>query len=260
MESDEIRRAPVRRVPGVATHPVAAAAPPATVDEWGRDQRFINVLSPLAHLRWDVNVGGAHLLPHHGALIIINTRRLALTPVSTALALSDELDRPVRFVGRPDVVPFGPFLRRIGGLLAQPAEIAGALRAGELVVLGASGTGNPRHAGTIDPNLLAPAIREHVPVHVAATLSSMIGRQARVEVVGALRAGRKRRGPLAEVELAEQAQRRLQDLLDELGGTRTGVPGPRLAGRGLTWPTHAPTTASACTTRHSVDAAHPRCC
>lgn len=232
LEPDDTRRAPISRVLGVVTNPVSAALSSTTIDEWGRDQRFINALSPLTHLRWDVSVGGADHLPHHGALIIINTRRLALTPVSTALALSDELDRPVRFVGRPDVVPFGPFLRRIGGLLAKPAEIAGALRAGELVVLGASGTGNPRHAGTIDPNLIAPAIREHVPVHVAATLSSMIGRQARVEVVGALRAGRKRRGPLAEVELAEQAQRRLQDLLDELGGTRTGVPGLGWLGEG----------------------------
>ena len=204
----------------------------STVDEWGRDARFVRAIAPLTHLRWDVSVGGAQHLPHHGAIVVVNTRRFALTPISTALALSEELDRPVRFVGRPDHVPFGPLLGRLGGLLAQPAEIAGALRAGELVVLGAAGTGNPRHAGAVDPALLAPAIAEHVPVHVAATLSSLVGRQARVEVVGALRAGRKRRGPLAEVELAERAQHRLQELLDELGGTRTGVPGLGWLGEG----------------------------
>ena len=32
-----------------------------------------------------------------------------------------------------------------------------------------------------------------------------------------------RRGPLAEVELAEQVQRHLQRMLDGLGGTQTGV-------------------------------------
>ena len=224
---------PLTALPALTALPTPPALPTRpTVDEWGRDARFIRSLAPLTHLRWDVSIGGAQHLPHHGALLIVNTRRFALTPVSTALALSEALDRPVRFVGRPDTVPFGPLLSRVGGLLAQPAEIAGALRAGELVVLGAAGTGNPRHAGAIDHTLVAAAIAEHVPVHVGATLSSLVGRQARVEIVGALRAGRRRRGPLAEVELAEQAQRRLQELLDELGGTRTGVPGLGWLGEG----------------------------
>ena len=204
----------------------------ATVDEWGRDAGFVRAISPLVHLRWDVSVGGAQHLPHGGALLVVNARRFALTPVSTALALSEELDRPVRFVGRPDNVPFGPLLGRAGGLLAQPAEVAGALRAGDVVVLGAAATTDPRRAGAVDPALVAAAIAEHVPVHVGATLSSLVTRRARVEIVGALRAGRKRRGPLAEVELAERAQRRLQELLDELGGTRTGFPGLGWLGEG----------------------------
>ncbi|MEO6124309.1 MAG: hypothetical protein ABIR32_11420 [Ilumatobacteraceae bacterium] len=218
------RRTPLHRVFRVATNPVGSMWPQATVDEWGRAPGLIDALAPLAHLRWDVSVGGAQLLPKSGAaLIVINTRRMALTPLSTALALGQELDRPVRFVGRPDTVPFGPFLRRIGGLLAQPDEIQGALRAGQVVLIGARSTTNPRHAGAVDHALIAPAIRENVPVHVAATLSTSFNRSARVEVGGALRAGRQRRGPLAEVELAEMAQRRLQDLLDEMGGARSGI-------------------------------------
>ncbi len=215
--------APLGRVLRVVTKPVSIVWPRPTVDEWGRDKRLIEVISPLAHLRWDVSVGGHQQLPKAAALIVINTRTMALTPLSTALALSEALGRPVRFVGRPDNIPFGPFLRRIGGLLALADEIGGALRAGEIVLLGAQGTGNPRHAGTVDHTLVAAAIRENVPVHVAATLSSMFSRGARVEVSAALRSGRNRRGPLAEVELAEHAQRRLQDLLDEMGGTRTGI-------------------------------------
>lgn len=215
-----------------AARPVAVVWPRPTVDEWGRDSRLVDALAPVAHLRWDITVGGEQHLPHGGALIIVNTRRFALTPISTALALSHAVGRPVRFVGRPDIVPFGPFLRRVGGLLADPDEVAGALRAGELVIIGARGTSNPRHAGTVDHTLVAAAIREKVPVHAAATLSTMISRQARVEVTAALRTGRKRRGPLAELELAEFAQRRLQDLLDELGGTRTGVPGFGWLGEG----------------------------
>lgn len=232
LETGEARYAPLANVLRVETNPVSLVGPSPTVDEWGRDARLISVLAPIAHARWDVAVGGEHHLRRGAALVVVNTRRFALTPVSTALALSEALGRPVRFAGRPDIVPFGPFLRRVGGLLADPDEIAGALRAGEIVVLGARATRNPRHAGAIDPALIAAAVREHVPVHVAATLSSMISRQARVEVAAALRPRRKRRGPLAEVELAEQAQRGLQDLLDELGGTRTAVPGLGWLGEG----------------------------
>lgn len=209
----------------LASRPVAVVWPRPTVDEWGRDARLIDALAPVAHLRWDVTVGGEQHVGPGGALVIVNARRFALTPISTALALSEALRRPVRFVGRPDSVPFGPFLRRIGGLLAHPDEIAGALRAGEVVVVGAQGTRNPRHVGPVDHTLVAAALRENVAVHVAATLSTMISRQARVEMAAALRPRKKRRGPLAEVELAEQAQRRLQDLLDEMGGVRTGLPG-----------------------------------
>jgi hypothetical protein len=232
IESTTQRRSAVSQVVRVAARPVAVVWPRPTVDQWGRDARLIEALSPLAHLRWDVSVGGEQHLPRGGALIVVNTRRFALTPISTALALGEALDRPVRFVGRPDTVPFGPFLRRVGGLLAQTAEIAGALRNGELVVLGAQGSANPRYAGSVDHSLIAAAVRENIPVHVAATLSTMVSRQARVEVSAALRSRKKRRGPLAEVELAEHAQRRLQDLLDEMGGSRTGVPGLGWLGEG----------------------------
>ena len=232
------RTAAVRRPSAAHLVPLAAPGPDelaphqvvhsdgtdaATVDEWGRDARLVRNVSLLTSARWDVSVGGADHIRRGGGLIVINTRRFALAPIFTALALSDTLDRPVRFVGRPDVVPFGPALRRIGGLLAEPAEIAGALRAGELVVLGARGTSNARQAGPIDAALIAPAIHEHVPVYIGATLSSMVNRQARVEIGQVLRATAARRGPLAEVELAEQAQHRLQIALDELGPMRRTV-------------------------------------
>ena len=54
-------------------------------------------------------------------------------------------------------------------------------------------------------------------------MSSLLGRSARAEVGPAVRPRRKRRGPLAEVELAEAVQRHLQKMLDEFGGVQTGV-------------------------------------
>ena len=57
---------------------------------------------------------------------------------------------PVRFVGRPDIAPIGALARRLGGLLARPDEVAGALRAGELLVMSAPPTLHPRRVGRVD--------------------------------------------------------------------------------------------------------------
>jgi hypothetical protein len=217
------------------------------VDEWGRDARLIRALGPLAAARWNVSIGGASSVRDGAALIVVNARRFALTPLYVAWALGDELGRPARFVGRPDIVPFGPLLRRVGGLLSDPAEVAGALRSGEVLVLGAAGTISPRHAGAVDHTLVAAARREGVPVHPTATIGTAISRHVRVEVGPPLRPARRRRGPLADVEFAELVQRRLQSMLDELGPAPSGVPllgwsALDWAGLGsdtLTWPLRA---------------------
>ena len=72
-----------------------------------------------------------------GALIVVNARRFALAPVFAALSIGGAVGRPVRFVGRPDIAPLGPIMQRLGGLLDRADEIAGALRGGQLVVMGA---------------------------------------------------------------------------------------------------------------------------
>src|SRR5690606_39269660 len=120
----------------------------------------------------------------------------------TALSIGAALDRPVRFVGRPDVAPLGPTLQRLGGLLPLVDEVAGALRGGSLVVLGADHTSTNLHCGRVDHELVGAAVAARVPVVPAAALSSPTGRGARVEVGPAVRLARRRRGPLAEVELA----------------------------------------------------------
>ena len=195
------------------------------VDDWGRDEQLIRSILPLVRLRWQVSVGGDHHLPlEGGALLVTNLRRFSLSPIYVALALGSTTGRPVRFVGRPDTAPVGAALRRIGGLLADPDELAGALRHGELVVMAASATGHPRHAGVVDHSMVGAAVLAGVPVHPVASMSSSFGRVARALVAPALRPRRQRRGPLAEVELADLARRQLQRMLDELGGSRTGLP------------------------------------
>jgi 1-acyl-sn-glycerol-3-phosphate acyltransferase len=189
------------------------------VDDWGRDDGAVKVGGLLAGVRWSMSVGGIEHLPHRtGALVVTNSRRLALTPIMVAWALGAESGRPVRFVGRPDVAPVGALMRRVGGLLADPNEVSGALRAHQIVVVGTDAVRQSRRAGHVDPRYVAAALREGVPVLPAAAVSAPTGRRARIEVAGPVRSRKRRRGPLAEVELAEHVQRRLQDLLDEMGG------------------------------------------
>jgi 1-acyl-sn-glycerol-3-phosphate acyltransferase len=213
-----------RSIDELVIEPVRDLVPTHEVDDWGRDAHLIRVLGPLARLRWQVSVGGQHHLPSRGgALLVTNNRRWSLSPVYGAWALSEAVGRPVRFIGRPDVAPLGPFMRRIGGLLAHTEEIAAALRNHELVLMPAASTGHPRHAGAIDHRLLAAAVLAKAPVFPVASMSSVVGRAARVEIGPQLRPRHKRRGPLAEVELAEMAQQHIQRLLDGLGGMQTGM-------------------------------------
>jgi len=212
------------RVGDAVATPIRELRPTHSVDDWGRDPHLIKLLSPFARLRWQVSVGGQHHLPvRGGALLITNARHYSLNAVYSAWALSEATGRPVRFVGRPDFSPVGPFMRRIGGLLAQPEEVAAALRNHEVVLISAHQTSHPRHAGKVDHELVAAAVMAKAPIFPIASMSALIGRAARVEVGPQLRPRHKRRGPLAEVELAEMAQHHVQKLLDELGGTQTGV-------------------------------------
>jgi len=195
------------------------------VDDWGRDPGLVRTIIRASRLRWDVTVGGDQRLPRRkGALIVVNARTRALAPIFSALALSEVVDRPVRFVGRPDTAPIGPFLRRIGGLLDHPDELAGALAGGQLVIMGAAHDERTRRVGRVDHALVGAALAAGVQVFPAATSSSPIGREARLEIGAASRSPRKRRGPLAELELADQVGVDIGLLLAEMGEIRTGTP------------------------------------
>jgi hypothetical protein len=195
------------------------------VDDWGRDPGLVRMTIRASRLRWDVTVGGDQRLPRRkGALIVINARALALAPIYSALALSEVVDRPVRFVGRPDTAPIGAFLRRIGGLLDHPDEVAGALAAGQLVIMSAEHDERLRKVGRVDHSLVGGALAAGVQVFPAATASNPIGRAARLEIGPPSRSPRRRKGPLGELELADQVGRDIELLLAEMGDLRTGTP------------------------------------
>lgn len=195
------------------------------VDDWGRDNAFVNRVWSISQLRWSTSVGGAERVPKRaGALIVVNARRFALAPVFASLSIGAEIDRPVRFVGRPDVAPVGPMMQRLGALLPVEAEIVGALRAGELVVIGAGHEPTNRQTGVIDHRLVGAAVAAKVKILPAAAVSVPMRRNARVEIGPAVRLRTRRRGPLEELETADLLQVRIDALLAEMGGTLTGTP------------------------------------
>lgn len=199
--------------------------PAGATDDWGRDPVLVRNTMFLARLRWDVSTGGdQHLPKRRGALIVVNSPRLLLAPLFTAFAISEAVDRPVRFVGRPDDDLVGAAARRLGGLLDHPDEVAGALRADELVVLGAASSRSPRQVGVVDHSIVGAALLAGVKVFPAATSSHPFGRRARVEVGRAMPAPRHRRGPLGELELADDLRSSIHSLLTELGDITTGTP------------------------------------
>ncbi len=220
------------RTMGTVTGAVAATAVGSArrwfsdeVDDWGRDEGTVNRMWTMSRVRWDISVGGAGVLPKRsGALIVVNARRFALAPIFAALSIGTEIDRPVRFVGRPDLAPFGPMMQRMGALLPIPAEIEGALRAGQLVVLGADHQADNASTGLVDHRLVGSAVAAKVPVFPAVTASVLARRSARVEVGPAIKTVRGRRGPLEELEIADAVRSRIDALLVEMGGTLTGTP------------------------------------
>ena len=194
------------------------------IDDWGRDNALVRVVDRMMRVRWTTTTGGLELLPIDGpAVVVVNTRRFHLTQWLVAVTLSADIGRPVRFVGRSDTAPLGALARRLGGLLARPDEVAGALRDGQVLVLGLSGTLDARHIGSCDPRLLGPAVEHRVPVFPAAVGASDSSRTARIEIAPAVAASRRRRGPLGEVELARRIEARVREALEAFGGVHTGT-------------------------------------
>ncbi len=189
-----------------------------TVDPWGLDAEAAGWAARAARLRWSISVAGLAHLPDEGPVLLVSgSRRLSLAPVAAAVALGQAAGRPIRFAGIPDTDPVTTALRRVGGVLAHPEEIAALLRADEVVMVWAGGGPLLRGGGRVGPvpePMVAPAVDLVVPVLPVAILGRRFGRLLRVEV-GAAVAWPRRRGPLAAAELAQAARSGVQTLLDE---------------------------------------------
>jgi hypothetical protein len=105
-------------------------------------------------------------------------------------------------------------LRRLGAVLAEPAEVAGLLRAGEMVVVFADRSVRfGDRAGKVLASMVEPAVRYGSPVVPAAVLGHELGWRWRV-VCGEAIVNHRPAGPLAVADLADAVRACVQDLLD----------------------------------------------
>jgi hypothetical protein len=214
MSADAVRRG----VPGasVAVQLQRRLAGGADVDEWGLDPDLVSLANPVLGLRWDIEVIGAEQLPAVGGAVLVFNRRFgASEPWVLARGIRQATGRFVRTVGVPDVAPIGPFLRRFGGVLDRTDEVAGLLRAGQLVGLPTSRDLRTRErVGTLAVERLEAAIEVGCPVVPVALVGRELGRSWKL-VVGRPVAPVTDGGPLAAAELADAVHGEAQVLLDE---------------------------------------------
>ena len=177
------------------------------IDPWGLDADMVATVSPLFGLRYDVLVDHADRLPADGPALLVANRRFGISETAVLVrGLRQATGRHVRVVGAPDVALLGPLCHRLGAVQARPDEVAGLLRAGEVVAVPLGRELRPgTRAGEAPVDLLAPAVAAGCPVLPVGVLGRELGRFWRVRVGEAIRLPG-RRGPLAVAELAERAR------------------------------------------------------
>jgi hypothetical protein len=186
------------------------------VDEWGLDPDLVSLADPLFGVRWNIHVVGADRLPAVGGAVLVFNRRLGISePWVVARGVRQATGRFVRTVGAPDVAPVGPLLRRFGGVLDRADEVAGLLRAGQLVGLPMRrDLRNREHVGRLEVGRIRAALETGSPVVPVATVGRELGREWQL-VIGEPVRLRRQAGPLAAQELAEATRAVVQELLDE---------------------------------------------
>lgn len=208
----------LRRLPGSATVNLLGRRLRGAneVDGWGLDPELVALTDPALSVRWDIEVEGAERLPAAGGAVLVFNRRFGISePWVIARGIRRASGRFVRTVGVVDVAPIGPALRRFGAVIDRPEEIAGLLRAGQLVGLPMSRRLRDRErVGDLQVDRIEAALQTESPVVPVAVLGREAGRRWRV-VVGRPVKPSRRGGPLAAAELTEAVRDRVQELLDD---------------------------------------------
>lgn len=215
---------PFRSDPPEVVSPPAAPAASAlrrrlrgdvTVDPWGLDPEVADLVRQASTLALRVTVDGPGTLPPEGPCVVVVNRRFGLIEPFVALkAVHEATGRRARFLGgAPD--PLDTLWRRCGGAVDRPEEMAGLLRAGEMVLLPLTGDRRSRRrAGSLSPERLAPAMHLDVPVIPLALVGSEVTGRWTAHI-GEPVPRPTGTSPLAQFDLAASARSGVQALLDD---------------------------------------------
>jgi hypothetical protein len=185
------------------------------IDPWGLDPELVGLVALVARLRWHVDVVGAEHVPSEGPVLLVGNRRGGWTePAVLLTGLASRLGRHVRPVGCPDVDPLGGALRRLGALPARREDVAGALRAGEVLAVPATRELVRFRAGHLPIDLLEPAVQQGAAVLPVAVTGWEVGRRWTVRI-GAPVARPRSTGPRAVGRVAVDVATGLSALLDQ---------------------------------------------
>jgi hypothetical protein len=186
-----------------------------TVDPWGLDPEVADLLRRTLTLALRVSVAGPGTLPVEGPCVVVVNRRFGLVEPLVALrAVHDAVGRRARFLGTAPG-PLDTLWRRAGGAVDRPEELAGLLRAGELVLVLLGTEHRSRHrAGALSPDRIGPALDLGAPVLPMALVGSeATGRWT--AWIGEEVPRPPGHSPLSQFDLAAGARAAVQHLLDE---------------------------------------------
>lgn len=185
------------------------------IDPWGLDPDLVEMANWFAPLRWRVQVDGLAHLPAEGPAVLVCNRRLGFDePAAVVSGLVRNSERYIRLVGAPDLDPLATIAQRFGAIPANVADIAGALRAGQVLALPTRREIRQFHLGTIPLELLQPAAAQRVPVIPVAVTPRHLGASWHVRLGTPVQAGRAK-GPRAVAELSVQVASVLGELLED---------------------------------------------
>ena len=186
------------------------------LDPWGGDPQLVEAIDPVVGLVWRVAAAGTEHVPAEGPVVLVTNRRVGVAePFVVGRAVRKACGRRVRFLGVPDVAVVGPALRRVGGAIHHPDELAALLRAAHVVALPLGHTWRkPLRAGSLDAGSLVPALELGAVVLPVAVIGGEISGRWRV-VVGAPIEHPATRTPLGLAQMADATRAGVQALLDE---------------------------------------------
>ncbi len=135
------------------------------VDAWGADDDIIDLIIPMTTLRLAVRVERPGALPLYGPCVIVANRRFGISePFVVLRAVRQATGRRARFLGIPDLPVVATVMRRLGGAVDRPDELAGLLRAGNVVMEYLEPRFERGQAGMLLPEKLQAALDLDVPV------------------------------------------------------------------------------------------------